>query len=77
MGPYPGPLIMYFTKDSFALNNDQPISKELNLKVFISRTEQYPNSSNSFIIQDFTHSENKVFKIQIFPESGQPKFMNT
>ena len=22
VGPYPGPLTMYFTKDSFALNND-------------------------------------------------------
>jgi hypothetical protein len=45
VGGYPGPLIMYLAKDTFAFNSENG-SKYLDLKVFISKSEKYPNGKN-------------------------------
>ena len=74
-GPQQGPLIIYFSKDTFAFNSEN-ITKDLDLKVYISKNETYPHAKNCDFRYDFSESDQKTCQIKIYPDKKQEKFMN-
>ena len=69
------PLIAFFLKDSNSVSLRKKIDKLLDLQIYVSRTDPFPNHSSNDFEYNFDETPNhKPCKITVIPKGKEPRF---